>query len=165
MASIGIAALAAAAVVAGLWVAGGPVQARKERRDDDRRSAISALSSQIDCLARDQGGALPSSFGSTESCPAEVEMADPHGGAPLRVEPVVPHKYRICADFELPPDRTQRNRYPYNNDQRDGDCIVYTLPEIVPARDAAEGAATGPATDPAAAPAAEPVAEPAANPT
>lgn len=126
-ASWALAALAAGAVVAGLAIAGGPSHARKERRDDTRSAELSQLSSHISCLVGDTGPReLPSDFGPTEGCPGPVPLTDRHSGKDYRIEWIGDGKYRLCADYELPPRDGQR---PYwGSDRRDGDCLIYSLP-------------------------------------
>lgn len=115
-----MAALSAAAVAAGLWVAGGPARGRMERHDEARQSDLMRLSEHIDCLAQD--GRMPADLAETDRCPGPIRRADPYTGTPYRVEPLAPASYRLCAAFDLPPD--PGTRYP----RRDGDCIVRDLP-------------------------------------
>ena len=119
-----LAVLSVAAIAAGLWVAGGPLRARMERRDDARQSDLMRLSAHIDCLAGN--GRMPADLAETDRCPGPIRRADPYTGAPYRVEPLAPASYRLCADFEVPPDAGAL--YP----RRDGDCVVHDLPRSAP---------------------------------
>lgn len=129
-ASWAIAALAAAAVVAGLAIGGGPMQARKERRDDARIEDLQRLATHVACLADESGlRRLPADLTPTPGCPGPVPLTDSRSGEPYRVEPLDAGKYRLCAAFELP----QTNQPPWMTNRRDGDCIVEELPR--PLRD------------------------------
>lgn len=140
-ASWGIAALAGAAVIAGLAIAGGPGQARKERRDEARMGDLQRLAAHIACLAQD--GRLtrpPADLSPTPGCPGPVPLTDIRTGEPYRVEPLDGRKYRLCAAFELP----AATQPPWGSN-RDGDCIVEELPRLLqddlPAVDEAPAAA------------------------
>ena len=125
-ASIGIAVLAVVAIGLGLVLGGGPIQARKERRDETRLDDLTRLSSHIDCLSR-QGDqfVMPTDFSETDGCPGPVRLDDPYTGAAYRIEPLPEARYRLCADFELPPDE---NRPRWVARRRDGHCVVHDLP-------------------------------------
>lgn len=101
-ATIAIALLAAAAVVAGLALTGGPGHARKERRDRERESDLANLGRLVVCLARENGDRLPETLATTPQCDWQVRLADPFTGAPYRYEVTGPRSYRLCAGFELP---------------------------------------------------------------
>lgn len=124
-ASWAIAALAAGAVIAGIAVAGGPAQARKERRDDARIEDLRRLASHVVCLAADSDSRqIPADLSPTPGCPGPVPLTDSRTGEPYRVEPLEAGKFRLCAPFELPPT----NQPPWAASPRDGDCIVEELP-------------------------------------
>ena len=125
-ASLAIAALALIAVVLGLILGGGPMQARKERRDDMRLDDLMRLSNHINCLAV-QGDriVMPTDFAPTDGCPGPIRMADPYTDAPYRIEALADNRYRLCAGFELPADE---NRPRWAPRRRDGDCVVQDLP-------------------------------------
>lgn len=132
-ASIAIAALAVALVVAGLAIGGGPGQARKERRDAARMDDLNRLSGHIGCLSRDAAGrVMPTDLQKTKGCPDPVVLTDAGSGKPYRFEPIDADSYRLCADFELPAG-DQRARG-WTNGRRDGDCLVFDLPPPEPAR-------------------------------
>lgn len=123
-ASLAIAALAAVLVIVGLAIAGGPMQARKERRDQARTDDLARLAAHVECLSQtEQGSILPADLTATTSCPAPERLADDNG-APYRYQPTDALHYRLCADFELPPDPAQARWA----DKRDGDCILRELP-------------------------------------
>ena len=123
-ASLAIAALAAVLVIAGLVMVGGPMQARKERRDQARMDDLALLADHVDCLSQtEQGSVLPADLAATPSCPAPDRLAD-DSGAPYRYQPTDALHYRLCAKFELPPDPAQAGWA----EKRDGDCILRKLP-------------------------------------
>lgn len=123
-ASWGIAALAGAAVIAGLSIAGGPAQARKERRDEARMDDLQRLATHVACLARDSGlTRLPADLSPTPGCPGPVPLTDSRTGEAYRVEPLDGRKYRLCAAFELPAATD-----PLWGTNRDDDCIIEELP-------------------------------------
>lgn len=128
-ASWAIAALAGGAVAAGLVLAGGPVQARKERRDDARVEDLQRLAAHIDCLASESAERrLPADLASTPGCPGPVPLADSRTGQPYRIEPLDAGRYRLCAAFELP--ATVRRLW--DPALRDGDCLIHELPRPLP---------------------------------
>lgn len=55
-AAIALAVIAAIVIGAGLVLTGGPAEARKERRDRERDSDLTALTELVDCLARTKSG-------------------------------------------------------------------------------------------------------------
>lgn len=129
-ASGAIAVLAAAAVAAGLALAGGPMQARKERRDDARMGDLQQLAGHISCLVGDSDiRRLPDDLGPTPGCPGPVALTDSRNGEPYRIESLGDGKYRLCASFELPP----ASHDSWITTRRDGDCIVEELPRPTPA--------------------------------
>ena len=126
-ASWAIGGLAAVAVVAGLVIAGGPVQARKERRDAARMSDLSQIEHHISCLVVDLGRReLPAELGPTPGCPGPVPLTDSRTGETYRIEAIAGGKYRLCAGFELP----QGEPPPWETDRRDGDCLIRSLPVL-----------------------------------
>lgn len=102
--AIAIGALSAASVAAGLFLAGGPGHARKQARDAQREQDLTAMTVWIDCLARAEG-ALPVEPAAHEQCPWDQRVGDPYTGEAYRYEVTGPTSYRICAEFELPPQR------------------------------------------------------------
>lgn len=120
-----IALCAAAAVLAGLVVGGGPMQARKENRDQDRLGDLLQISANIDC----QVGVLrrlPDAPQTTEACPTALRLTDPHTGAPYDYARIDSHHWRICAAFELP-QQIEPNPYGAQFDPERG-CMVFSLP-------------------------------------
>lgn len=125
-ASVALAVLAVVAIVLGLILGGGPLQARMERRDETRLDDLMRLSSHIDCLAiKADAVVMPTDFATTDGCPGPVRMADPYTDAPYRIEPLAENRYRLCADFELSDDENRPRWVPA---RRDGDCVVRDLP-------------------------------------
>lgn len=102
--TIAIGAVCALAVVAGLFLVGGPGHARKQKRDAQREQDLVAMASWIDCLAQGRGG-LPSAPAPLEQCPWDQRIADPYSQRAYRYEVTGPQTFRICAEFELPPQR------------------------------------------------------------
>lgn len=103
-ATAAIVALSVAAIVAGLALTGGPGTARKQNRDRDREQDLMALAAFVDCLAT-EANELPARIEPTRQCDRRLRMADPQTGAAYRYRVVDPGHYRLCADFELPPER------------------------------------------------------------
>lgn len=108
LASLGLAALAAAAVLAGLALTGGPMEARRERRDAAREGDLMALARQVECLAQQDDGALPPQVAASEACPFTGRLADPFTGMAYRYEAIDDRSWRLCAAFETPPDPDTR---------------------------------------------------------
>ncbi|PZO63226.1 MAG: hypothetical protein DI498_13890 [Paracoccus denitrificans] len=125
-ASCGIVAMAASAAISALIVAGGPGYARMERRDAERQSLLSDLDRQVSCLIRESGQSeVPTEIAPTPACPSPEAAVDPFTGTTIRAEQISAQKYRLCADFELPPPPVG-----YRSFQRDGDCIVFDMPDL-----------------------------------
>ena len=117
-AAIAQAVIAAIVIGAGLALTGGPVEARKERRDRERESDLATLTGLVDCLAQENRGQLPDRLAPTSECDWQSDLADPFTGQPYRYERTGPRGYRLCAGFETPPPDT---RGPWGRDH-DG-CI------------------------------------------
>ena len=109
VATISIAVLATAMVVAGLVTVGGPAQGRMEQRDSERISDLRMIEDHLNCIANEQG-ALPSSLAPTPAGPGDVRISDPHTDAPYRYEIIDPTHFRICAEFEVKPTAGQAER-------------------------------------------------------
>ncbi len=103
--ALAIALLAALAVAGGLFLTGGPAEARKERRDRQRDGDLAALVGLVRCLAEHDGDRLPGKLAPSPDCDWVGELQDPLTGQPYRYLVTGPHGYRLCADFELPEDR------------------------------------------------------------
>ena len=110
--------VAAIAIGAGLALTGGPGQARKERRDQQRADDLSTLAGLVECLAGTNRGQLPDRLAVTLQCDWQAALNDPYTGQPYRYEATGPRSYRLCADFETPPQGTRR---PWGRD--DNRCI------------------------------------------
>ena len=103
-ATAALALLALLAVVAGLIVTGGPVQARKERRDAERESDLHNLAQWVFCIARSRADRLPESLDvQAPDCDWQPRRQDPFTSQPYRYELLGPRQFRLCAGFELPP--------------------------------------------------------------
>lgn len=121
----GLTLLALAAIGGGLWVTGGPLQGRAERRDQLRSADISALTVQADCRAAEEG-AMTTDLRPTAPCPQVLRMADPVTGLPYRIEAVDARNLRLCAEFDLPLEQQART-YDWRPDRDAGGCIVHRL--------------------------------------
>lgn len=99
-ATTAIALSAALAVVAGLVVGGGPIQARAEKRDGQRLVDLRAISANIECQFNDTGQ-LPEAPAKTDACPAVPPTADPNG-AEYTYSRTDDRHWRVCASFERP---------------------------------------------------------------
>lgn len=100
IASWGILALVAAAILGGFFIAGGPQQGRMEMRDQARRSELIELRDHIGCMTRDTG-ALPSEITKTPACPGDFSLNDPFTDDPYQYEILDNKTYRLCARMEL----------------------------------------------------------------
>lgn len=98
-ATMAIAALGIAAIVAGLIIAGGPSQGRAEQRDQRRERDLSRLEDHLKCLSR-EAGMLVTQAAATEACPLPENLVDPVTGAAYRAERIDEENLRLCADFE-----------------------------------------------------------------
>lgn len=128
LAAMALAGLAVVGVVAGFVVTGGPVQARKERRDAIRENDLMALAQQVICLAQDGDGPVPARIAASEGCPFTGRIADPFTGAAYRYEVIDARSWRLCAGFETPPDPATR----WGPAMRDNaGCSVHRLPQPV----------------------------------
>mgnify|MGYP003458979147 CR=1 FL=1 len=100
--------VAAIAIGAGLALTGGPGQARKERRDQQRADDLSTLAGLVECLAGTNRGQLPDRLAVTLQCDWQAALNDPYTGQPYRYEATGPRSYRLCAGFETPPPDRER---------------------------------------------------------
>lgn len=134
VASVGLGLLSVATVVGGLLVTGGPLQARKERRDETRLADLMAMSRQVECLSEQGDGQLPRDVRATDACPFTGRLADPFDGHAYRYEPIDSRSWRLCAVFETPAEAA--SRYGEASIMADG-CTVQHLPPRVELRDPA----------------------------
>lgn len=119
-ATAALAVVAALLVGAGLWLGGGPDQARKERRDRQRLDDLTVLQALVGCLARANHDQLPERLTPSPQCNWPAELKDPFTGQPYRYAVTGPNSYRLCADFETPAPAEGRSG-PFTRD-KDG-CI------------------------------------------
>lgn len=119
--SIGL--LALLIVIAGFYVTGGPSDARKERRDNQRQRDLHDMAQLIECLAQENGNRLPETVQPTQTCESRGPLTDPQTGKPYRYEVLGPRSYRICANHEAPARRTGAARE---------DCVIrrHALPSM-----------------------------------
>lgn len=106
--------IAVALIGVGLLLTGGPDQARKERRDQEREDDLGSLASLVDCLASANGGRLPDRLAQTSDCDWQARLADPFTNQPYRYERITERSYQLCATFETPPPKT---RGPWGRDE------------------------------------------------
>ncbi|MFA5581935.1 MAG: hypothetical protein WDA25_08295 [Paracoccaceae bacterium] len=118
-----LAGMGVAAIILGLSVTGGPTQGRMERRDEQRRQDVNALSFQINCLAQNAGNQLPQVIESTDECLFTGRLNDPLTDIPYRYEPLGNHSYRLCAAFETP----VRSRWRSDDFNPETGCRHYRL--------------------------------------
>ena len=100
--------IAGALIGAGLLLTGGPEQARKERRDQERADDLGSLTRLVDCLAGANGGRLPDGLAQTPECDWQARLVDPFTDQPYRYERITERSYQLCATFETPPPQTRR---------------------------------------------------------
>ncbi|MDO5642474.1 MAG: hypothetical protein Q4G26_08850 [Paracoccus sp. (in: a-proteobacteria)] len=99
-AAFALAGCAALAVIAGLAISGGPMQARAEKRDAERLRDLRRINANITCQLNNTGQ-LPESPAKTDACPADIPAADQTGAAYTYTRTDDRH-WRICAAFENP---------------------------------------------------------------
>lgn len=131
LATSGIVALTGAMVVAALVLTGGPVQARKEYRDNIRAEDLRTIRWHVECMASVDTGPLPKAPTTVPGCGAVLRMQDPYTGASYRYEVVNAQTIRLCADFELPPDR--RRMGSDESVSSDPNCRDYRIAARTPA--------------------------------
>ena len=107
--AIGI-AIAAVAIVAGVWRAGGPIHARQERFDRIRSGDLASLSTEIDRYFR-ESERLPSTIDELEpTARRAISTTDPSTGEPYGYRTLDEATYELCADFQTVSRRTARWR-------------------------------------------------------
>ncbi|MRX51939.1 hypothetical protein GI374_16235 [Paracoccus sp. S-4012] len=128
--------LSVLAVGGGLALSGGPMQGRKERRDEARQADLQRLANLVQCRAAEAEGALPPDLANSAVCPEEVRRADPFTGEAYRYEMVDARSFRLCAGFELPLDRG--SVWGPAEIDAEARCLVWHLPPEVEVRPARE---------------------------
>lgn len=124
--AIALAVCALLAVIAGLVVGGGPMQARAENRDAARMEDLRRIDAQVLCQA-DALGRAPASPETTASCPADFPTLDPFTAQAYRYIRIDDRHWRVCATFENP-ETTGMARLPAAFDAQKG-CLISTLPQ------------------------------------
>lgn len=108
-------AIVVLAIIAGLAVTGGPVEARKQREDMARRTALGDTALALACYHRREGR-IPEDLSEVEAALALMtspeDRRDGCGQAEIRTDPVSGEPFRlqrtdgevthICADFAAP---------------------------------------------------------------
>lgn len=124
--AVTLAACALLAIIAGLVIGGGPMQARAENRDAARMEDLRRIDAQILCQA-DALGRAPASPESTASCPADFPTLDPFTAQAYRYIRIDDRHWRICATFENP-ETTGMAQRPVEFDAQKG-CLISALPQ------------------------------------
>lgn len=107
---LAVAALVAAAVLAGLYAVGGPGSGRAERRDEVRLDDLAWLVQFTECVARSSGGEPPETLAAFPECGGDLRLADPYTNDPYTYQKLSATAYRLCAGFERP---ASISRYAY----------------------------------------------------
>jgi hypothetical protein len=102
IAQAGLALLAALLIGAGLIAVGGPEEARRQRRDDDRHLAIISLAICISRLDRAAYDVLPAELKADSPCVAKKTWRDPQTDQPFRFIRGESNSFSVCATFETP---------------------------------------------------------------
>lgn len=106
LATILIGGMALVAVVAGLWLIGGPGSGKAERRDRARMDDLRELGPFVACVADLGDGHLPKALAPEPACGENLRFTDPYTGEPYRYridfETEVRARYSLCAGFEAP---------------------------------------------------------------
>lgn len=102
VAAAAIAGLAVAMVAAALFVTGGPFYARKENRDQIRRTDLNAIGWHAQCMARIEKTGPPATLTATPGCGQTPRMTDPFTNTDYGYEVLDTTTLRLCAAFELP---------------------------------------------------------------
>jgi hypothetical protein len=90
-----------AAIVAGLWAAGPPSDARARSLDERRVRDLQWIASAIDFHVRDYGH-LPASLADlTDSSRWTLTLTDPETKAPYGYRPLTADSYELCATYAL----------------------------------------------------------------
>lgn len=118
-----IGGLVLAAIIAGLFVTGGPMTARAEKRDMARLDDLRRLSSFVRCV-KDKTGTIPATLSSFEACGTDVVFLDVTTKSPYRYEKLDDETVQLCAEFERP-DLLRGQEF--NLGRRQGQTGCYTL--------------------------------------
>jgi hypothetical protein len=120
--------LALAAIVGGLWLAGGPGYARKEDNDRARYADLSSLRRALYCADGTAPDTLPES--GDAYCKGvfatNADVADPVTKAPYRYARLDDLRYRVCADFETTTPYSTYDRQETNFDLETG-CLTASV--------------------------------------
>ena len=99
----------AAAVVAGVYLLGSPVEERARRLDERRVQDLSGIAQAVD-LYWTRESRLPASLEQLRTdTGAGITVADPSTGAPYDYRQLEDEKYELCASFEG--DSRDSNRF------------------------------------------------------
>lgn len=101
IAAWGSAAVVAAAVIVGLWLAGSPPTLRLERLDEKRVADLKVIAGVINDYWKTHG-ALPASLTDVvDGLRLSSVPTDPVTEAPYRYSAAPPNRFDLCADFAL----------------------------------------------------------------
>lgn len=87
-------------LVSAFYVAGGPIAAQVEKRDERRLKDITRFAGAFTCMLRNGMERFPETLDTSHTCFARVEFESHDGGVPYRYERLSDDSARICADFE-----------------------------------------------------------------
>jgi hypothetical protein len=109
-------------VVAGIWVAGSPASARKERADDLRLGRLSELHYQLEHHVREHGE-LPRSLRELEGdfTPRYDPRRDPLTRKPFEYRKLGERRYEVCAVFASASDEDDPRYGDFTLDSRHGE--------------------------------------------
>lgn len=122
LAPLGLGVLAAAMIVGGLMVVGGPEAARREKHDLERVEALARLAGCVRDLPQETFDALPEVMTEQTACADFSEWRDPHTDEPFRIQRDGGTSYRLCATFEKP-EKVNRSFYDLTFDRKTG-CVA-----------------------------------------
>jgi hypothetical protein len=109
IAQAGLALLATLLIGAGLMAVGGPEEARRQRRDDDRHQAIFQLARCFAGLDKAEFDSLPPQVAASTPCVTIYGWSDPQTAEPYRFQREDDGSFSVCATFEKP-DSLRRDR-------------------------------------------------------
>lgn len=119
-----ILALTVLAVLLGLYQSGGPLEARKAKRDSVRESDLRSLTTLVECQAREGGKRLPEALETTSNCDVRLRLEDPFTDEPYVYTRQGDGLYRLCAKFETKADHWD-GTVPFGMRDPETGCLTY----------------------------------------